>query len=350
MKKFGNLLYTVISKTIIVLLLLFFSWQTSICLAENTVLYRENSTALKNVYHQWDNYDYKTSIYLHDAIEEAIKCVIEYSLYYHRDITDDNQTIVNADDNYKFIKGKISSYDNFTFAVVNHQTGRIVSNIEEINYKSSGLAIRSYFSDSGDHLIIIRDSHNPYYENGTITEYTEYVRELANTYDDNFDLYIYFGEGFSFDSCRDNYEKIHNSYLSRVKSGIFLSCVFIVIMGLLFLLLLLVTGKNEPGGKTYPGLSDRLPNDLKFLLYIVVLLSMGALYENSLYMAIRADSYDSWLTYSSNFYIVRSYVSVLVNVCIIMSAGCTVKRQYKLGTLITNTYIYKFFFERRDKK
>ncbi len=350
MKRFCNLFYTLTAKIFIVVCLLFFAWQTSICFAETTVLYRENDTALKNVFAQWDNYDYKTSFYLHDAIEEAIDMVTEYSLYYHRDITDETQTIVNADDNYKAITQKISSYNDFRFAVVNHTTGRIVSNIDAINYKDSGTALRGHFTGEEDCLLIIRNSHNPYYESGTIIEYTEYVKELAGNYDDNFDLYIYFGDGFSFALGNEDYEETHNSVLQRVKKVTVLSAVYLIAAGVLFVILLLISGKNELGGKVYPGLSDRLPNDLKLLLFSIVVISMTALYENSLYMALRADAYDMWPSFSAEFYIIRSYLAMIVNVCIILSSGCTIKRQYRLGTLFTNTYIYKFFFECKDKK
>ncbi len=350
MRTFCNLFYTIWSKTLMVLCILIFLWQTGICFAETTVLYRENDTALKNVFAQWDNYDYRSSFYLRDAIEETIDMVMEYSLYYHREITGEEQKIINADDNYKSIIRKLNSYEDFRFAVVNHTTGRIVSNIDAISYKDSGTAVRPHFTGRDDFLLIIRNSHNPYYESGTITEYTEYVRELAENYNDNFDLYIYFGDEFSFTQGNEDYAQTHNRVLQRVKKVTVLSAVYLLLAGLMFIALLLVSGKNEPGGKVYPGLSDRLPNDLKLLLFLIVLMSMAALYENSLYMAIRADSYDIWPDFSAEFYIVRSYISMLVNVCIILSAGCTIKRQYRLGTLFTNTYIYKFFFERRDRK
>ena len=58
----------------------------------------------------WDNYDYETSIYLQDAIKESIDMVLDYSLYYHRDITDDSQPIVSADDNYRYITDKLAFY------------------------------------------------------------------------------------------------------------------------------------------------------------------------------------------------------------------------------------------------
>lgn len=348
MKRLSNLCYTIGAKIFLVLIIWFLSWQTSVCFAETTVLYLENDTALRNVWYQWENFDYRSSVYLQDEVEEAIDMVLEYCLYYHRDITDKNQTIISADEDYKRITDRLSSYKDFSFAVVNHTTGRIVSDIEEINYKKSGTAVRQFFSGREDCMLIIRNSHNPYYENGTTTEYNEYAINATMTYSDNFDLYIYFGEDFSFAAELEDYQAIHQRFLERVKTVTVMAAVYLLLVSAVFALLLIIAGKNEPSGKIYPGLSDRLPNDAKLLLFTIVIISMTALYENSLYMAQRADEYDIWPVFSSEFYIFRSYVAMIVNVSIIVCLGCTFKRQYKLGRLFTNTYIYKFFFEKHD--
>lgn len=350
MKRFLNLFYTMWSKVIIVIILLALMLGASMCFAETTVLYRENDTALKNVYIQWENYNYETSVYLRHSIEEAIDIVTEYSLYYHRDITDDSQVIKNADDNYKIIKQKLSMYKDFHYAVVNYSSGRIVSDIEALRYKDIGEDVRSFFKGSEENMLIIRDAHNPYFESGTMTDYTEYVKSVAKSYEDNFDLYIYFGEDFSFAAELQDYEKLHNSFLTRVRYVTVMSAVLIIASTLFFIVLLIVSGKTEPGGKVYQGLSDRLPNDLKLLLYVIVIASMTALYENSLYMALRTDTYDVWFSLSAEFYILRSYIAMLVNVCILLSIGCTLKRQYRLGTLLTNTYIYQIFLKKSDRK
>lgn len=347
MKKILNLFYTMWSKIIIVSVLLMLMFGTGKCLSETTVLYRENETAIKNVFAQWDNYDYSTSVYLSDAIEEAIDIVMEYSLYYKRDITDDSQVIVSADDNYKLITEKLSQYKDFDFAVVNHSTGRVVSDIEAIKYKDTGIDVRSCFKGSEKYMLIIRDAHNPCFENGTITDYTEYVRQSAEDYSDDFDIYIYFGEEFAFASELQEYENLHDKFLSRVQNVTLMSIIYILASAVFFIILILVSGKTEPGGKVYPGLSDRLPNDMKFFLYAVVLASMASLHQNSLYMAVRTDAYDMWFSFPAEFYIFRSHIAILINVCIILSVGCTIKRQYRLGTLFTNTYIYQLFVKKR---
>lgn len=350
MKNIANLFYTVWSKIIIVLLIMFCMLQTGISFAATTVMYRDNPLAVKNVLQQWDSYDYKTSEFLNFGIETAIDSILQYSLYYRRDTVSDDQFIVNADDNYQNIIALLDSFDNFSYAVVNHTTNRIISNIPEINYTSSSADVRSHFPLACDTLLIIRDAHNPYYENGTITKYTQYISKLAESYSDNFDLYIDFGENFSFIANASEFEESHNETLSRLSVKTRLAAVYIAVSTALFLILIMVTGKQEVGGKIYPGLSDTLANDLKLILFTLVIIAMGALYQNSLHMALRAETLDLFLPYSSDFYIFRSYVSLMLESCIIIALCCTLKRQYKLGTLFTNTYIYQLFINPEKDK
>ena len=344
MKWVPNLLYTIWSKIFIVLLVTFFMLQTGICLADSTVMLRNNPVAVRNVFAQWDDYDYKTSEYLKSEIETAIDNIMQYSLYYRRDTLSNNQFIVNGDDHYRDIVLKLESYENFSFALVNHTTNRVISDIPEISYQESSVNVRSHFPETSEALLIVRDAHNPFYETGTMTDYNYFISDLAEKYEDEFDLYIYFGEDFSFISDSESFEDTHISTLARVKKSTRLSFVYIAVAALLFAVLLAVTGRYESGGEIRPGISDTLANDIKLLLFSMIIMSMVTLYKNSLYMAVRAKTLDIFLYYSSDFYISRSYVSLLISSFTIMAACCTIKRQYQLGTLFTNTYIYKLFY------
>ena len=72
MNRFLNLFYTMWSKIIIVFILLGLMLGAGMCFAQTIVLYRENDTALRNVYAQWDSSDYESSVFLSDSVEEAI--------------------------------------------------------------------------------------------------------------------------------------------------------------------------------------------------------------------------------------------------------------------------------------
>ncbi len=344
MKWIPNLFYTIWSKIFIVLLVTFFMLQTGICLADSTVMLRNNPVAVRNAFTQWYDYDYKTSEYLKSEIETAIDSIMQYSLYYKRDTINDDQLIVNADDHYRDIVSRFQSYKDFNFAIVNHTTNRVISDIPEINYQESSVNIRSYFPETSESLLIVRDAHNPFYETGTMTDYNHFITRLAEKYEDEFDLYIYFGEDFSFIADYESFQETHISTLARVKKGTRLSFVYIAVAALLFAVLLIVTGRYEAGGKICPGISDTLANDIKLLLFAIIIMSMVTLYKNSLYMSLRSESMDIFLYYSADFYILRSYVALLISSFTIMAACCTIKRQYQLGTLFTNTYIYKLGF------
>ena len=348
MKWIPNLFYTIWSKIFIVLLVTFLMLLTGICMADSTVMLRENPTAVRNALAQWDDYNYKTSEYLKSEIETAIDSIMQYGLYYRRDTVNEDQFIVNGDDNYRDIVTRLDSYENFSFAIVNHSTNLVISNIPEINYLNSSVNIRSYFPETSEALLIVRDAHNPYYETGTMTNYNQYISKLAEEYEDNFDLYIYFGEDFSFVSDTEIFEETHITTLARVKKSTRLSFVYIAIAALLFAFLLAVTGRYEAGGEIRPGISDTLANDIKLLLFSMIIISMVTIYQNSLYMALKAESIGILPSYTSAFYISRSYIALLINSFIVMATCCTIKRQYQLGTLFTNTYIYKLWFAYKD--
>ncbi len=110
MKWIPNLLYTIWSKIIIVLLVMFCMLQAGICLADSTIMLREDPIAVRNALNQWDQYDFTTSEFLKSEIETTIDSVLQYSLYYHRDTDSENQDIIYADDNYAGISAVFSGH------------------------------------------------------------------------------------------------------------------------------------------------------------------------------------------------------------------------------------------------
>lgn len=246
-----------------------------------------------------------------------------------------------TDEDYAAITGKLESYINFNFAVVNHNTNLIVSNIPSLNAKNSDVTVRRYFGEDKN-LLIVRDAKTPFFESGTMSEYVEFVSEQAKKYGDNFDVYISFGNNLEFAGDGENYSLRHTEALGKIGSDLKNTVVFLSIMLVLFIIILRVAGRREVAGKCYMSLSDRLPNDLKFLLYLIIYISMSALYENSLYMALRTSfTEDYWLNFSPEYYMLRSDISMVIMICIITSFACTIKRQLRCGTVISNSYIYK---------
>ncbi len=350
-KRFFNVFYTMPFKTLCVVLLIVCAWLMNSELTNFLHLYNQDRAALINVFIQGDEYDYESSYFLKSSVETAISDVMEYSLVYNRKAHSPyTEYGTTATEDYNELISRLQSYKDLRFAIVNHKTDLIVSNIPSLNGKSIDTTVRRYF-DEDKNLLIVRDAKNPIFENGPLTEYVDFVGEEAKKYTDDFDIYISFGDTLEFADKSEVFSQKHSDVLSAVVTTFKSIAVYLVIMMIIFISLVSVSGKREAGGKNYPGLSDRLPNDLTFLLCLIVYISMSALYENSLYMAIRATStQDYWLNLSPEFYLVRSNISMVVMIITITTFSCTLKRQISASTLISNTYIYRFIknFKKAD--
>lgn len=245
-----------------------------------------------------------------------------------------------TDEDYDKIVAHLNMLNNFHFAVVNHKSHVIISNIKSLNGQSPGVSVRSYFPEGN--LLIVRDAKAPYSESGTMVEYVSFVGEKAKAYTDNFDLYISFGSNMEFAGTGEAFLQRHNAAFSKIKESVFNICIFLCIIIVLFVLLLTVSGRHEKGGKIYPSLTDKLPNDINFLFCLVVIISMVALYENSISMFLRvSDLDDYWLSFSPEYYLLRSNICIVVLFYDLTAFAGTLKRQIGCGTLISNTYIYK---------
>ncbi len=342
MKRYFNIFYTLPFKTFFVVLLILCSWFMNTELTNILSLYKQDKVALINVFIQGEDYNYESSYFLKNSIETAIEDVIEYSLVYNRKADKAyTQYDTTATQDYNALVSRLKSLENFRFAIVNHKTDIIVSNISALNGKSPEATVRQYFGED-ENILIVRDAKTPIFESGTMSEYVEFVGNQAKKYPDDFDLYISFGNNLNFAGSGEVFSQRHFEVLSAVESILKSITAYLVVLFILFVSLITVSGKKEPGGKAYPSLNDRLPNDLTFLLYLIVYISMSALYENSLYMALRVTNKDDfWLIHSPEFYMVRSSISMVVMTSVITTFCCTVKRQLRCGTLLSNTYIYK---------
>lgn len=246
-----------------------------------------------------------------------------------------------TDEDYAEMYKRLDRLKNFRFAVVNHKTDTIVSNISALNGKSPKMTVRRYFGDEKN-MLIVRDAETPYYESGTMSEYVQFVSEQAKKYPDNFDIYISFGSNMEFAGSGEDFSQRHMNALRSIEADFKGILLFFIILFILFVTIIAVSGKRELRGKAYPSLTDRLPNDIKLLLDAVVYISMSALYQNSLYMTLRSTNIENyWLNYSPEYYLIRSNLSMVVMICVITAFCCSVKRQLRCGTLLTNTYIYK---------
>ena len=350
-KRFLNIFYTVHFKVLFVVLLMIFSWVMNSEFTELLSIYKQDRAALINVFIQWENFDYENSYFIKDSAETAIEDVLEYTLVYNRKALDLYTQYDNiATEEYNELISRLKSLRHFRYAVVNHKTDIIVSNIPELNARGPEANVRRYFGDEKN-LLIVRDAKSPIFENGTMVDYVEFVSEQAQKYPDDFDLYISFGDTMDFAGSSEEFSQKHNQVLLMVKSVFKNIIIYLIILFTLFVALISVAGQRELGGKTYLSLMDKLPNDIKIILYIIVYISLSALYENSLYMALQiTNKADFWFNYSADFYLARSNVSMVIMITIITVFACTLKRHIRCGTLISNTYIYKAVKNYKNKE
>lgn len=267
---------------------------------------------------------------------------VNYDKIYSSDASVDFGEIYKraTDDDYDKIVAHLNSLNNFSFAVVNHKTHVIISNIPSLNGQAPGVSVRGFFPEGN--LLIVRDAKTPYSESGTMVEYVSFVGEQAKNYADNFDLYISFGDNMEFAGDSEEFSQRHEAALNEIKDNLFSIVIFLCVIIILFALLLTVAGRREKGGKVYPSLTDNLPNDINLLFCLVVIISMVALYENSINMFLRAsDLEDYWFNLSPKYYLLRSHICIVILFYDLTAFAGTLKRQIGCGTLISNTYIYK---------
>ncbi len=350
MKRLFNIFYTGTCKLILTVLLIVCSWLMNSEIVDVMRLYKQDSTAVTNVLLQWESYDYKSSYFLKDEIETAIEDILEYSLVYHRndykkpemsekDAEREELYRRSIDKDYATITEHIEKLKNFRFAVVNHKTDTVVSNIALLNGSRSDVTVRRYFGEDKN-ILIVRDADTPYFESGTMSEYVEFVSELANKYTDNFDLYVSFGDNFEFAGDGEDFSHRHAQALNNISLNIKHTSAYLFVLFLIFVIMVSISGRREVGGKFYPALTDSLPNDLNIFLHVIVYISMSSLYDNSIYLALRVtNTEDYWLSFSPEYYMLRSDISMVIMICIITSFICLIKRQLGLGTLFSNTYI-----------
>lgn len=246
-----------------------------------------------------------------------------------------------TNEEYRRTVTALSEIKDLHFAVVNHTKRTIVSDIDEINGKSSRESIRKYFKGNEKNLLIVHSVHNPYFEKGTMTQYVELVHELSEKYKDNFDLYISFNEKLVFPTTPEEYEAKHQSTCKNISEYVHQGLILLLINILMIVFFVKIAGKRCHKGNTVLTTSDKIPNDLILILLLIIFISMLALYQLSLYMAIKPeDAY--FFNISSEMYLLRSHLGALIMELILLSALAIIKRQSDNKTLFTNTYIYKF--------
>jgi len=346
--KYRNLFYTRAFKSVILIFITVLTWVTSGYVTEMFHMQVTNRAAVKNVFTQPFSFDYETSEYLQQEIETTIDSVLDYSLNYSKNFIPDADSSYEEYDYYMRLSNVgyrktveyLESLKGVNFAVVNHSTDKIISNIREIHGASSGTETGTLFRSSNHPFIIIYNCRKPYYEQESLSDYVEHVRKKASEYSDNCDLYISFTEGLCFRETLAYYENMHSEYSDKVFSLSQKIIIFSLASTLLVSLLVKVCGKAEKDGKAIPSLSDRLPTDLILIFELMIIACAIALYHTSLYMIYKTSTIEEYgIGFSSELYALRADITLVIAVHLLCAMLCKIKRQKSLGTLYSGSYI-----------
>lgn len=352
MKNILNLFFTIPAKIIMSVVFLVLSVVIADCQVEYFTLYKQDNESFVNAMTQIDNFDYETSHYYKNSVMNTVEGITLLCMNYS-DIFDKKLTETELLSYYNSIGDtafpnayeQLSEMKGLRFALVNHDRKKIYSNISAINGIDSSKNIRNYFGETGRSLLIARSCKNPYFATDAFIDFADGIRRCAEKYNEDFDLYISFGDEEIFKEKEAYYKNLHFEMRGKIEKLNDKVAVHSVLLLVFTAILLTVTGKQELKGKTYGTIMNRLPNDMLLLIYGTVLVCLSSLYRTALSMLLtHGDELDTfWFTRTEDFYTGRIKFCIVIFLCAGLNLLCILKRQYKMGTLVKNTYLYPYF-------
>ena len=156
MKSFRSLFYTRPSKVIMILLLVVVSYFIGECQLEYFRLYKQDKDSFGNAMIQLDSFDYQTSYYFRNTVEETVENIVtlamDYGEIFEKKLSPSellDYYISIGDKTFPLIYENLVAIKGFRFAFVNHETKVIYSSIPELNCKPTSTDVRKYFGSSG---------------------------------------------------------------------------------------------------------------------------------------------------------------------------------------------------------
>ena len=251
---------------------------------------------------------------------------------------------VASDDNYYKIKSYLDALREVKFAVVLHDSDAVISNTD----LSSAREVQKDIAAQPMHLLLF-NSREPYYTNTSMKDVAELAQQVVADYDGSFDLFVSFPKDLHFNEACDKMEETCLAMYQKVSASIRNTVLCLAAALALTVVLLLITGKREVGGKIKYAVTDRLPNELHFLFHLCILLSMISLIGSSIYSLLHPHLGVKWLTISPDFYAIRANLCTVVLYLSFLGILCSFKRHYRNHSLLKNTliwYVIRLF--RRD--
>lgn len=256
--------------------------------------------------------------------------------YYRKQYDDFIESRKRVDEDYNTVATYLDSLNSVQFAVFDHSKNRLVSNADVQTVDEA----QKHFS-SLENCLMVFDSKNPYYIPGSLQDLFPLVQEIAENYEQDFDIFVSFSGGIVFNEECKNIESEYNEIYALVAKHIAAAVILGAVGLFLSVILLRVSGRREFNGGTKYALSDKLPNELHILVHVLIAASMLILTENSVYLILNPHLNTTWLTIDSNYLMLRAEVCSSIFVLFTLAAICCIKRHVIHKTLISNTIIYK---------
>ena len=252
---------------------------------------------------------------------------------------------VASDDRYYEIKSYLDALRGVKFAVLMHEGDSVITNSD----LASARAIQKDIAAQPMHLLLF-NSREPYYTNSSMKDIAELAQQVVADYDGSFDLFVSFPQDLHFNETCDKMEETCLAMYQKVSAAVRNSVLCLLAAVALTVVLVLITGKREAGGKIKYAVTDRLPNELHFLFHLCILLSMISLIGSSVYSLLHPHLGVSWLTISPEYYMLRANLCTVVLYLAFLGILCSFKRHYRNHSLLKNTlfwYLVRLF--RRDE-
>lgn len=242
---------------------------------------------------------------------------------------------VVTDDRYHQLKTDLDSLRGVQFAVVMHDTDDVITNTG----LSKTADVKALIAAQPMHLLLF-NSREPYYTNTSMKDIAELAQPVVEARNASFDLFVSFPEDLHFNDRCDQMEATSLAMFHTVAARTRRTLLCLIALTVLTVVLLLLAGKRESGGKIKFAVTDRLPNELHLLFHLVLLLSMLSLISNSIYIVLHPQLGIPGLTALPDFYVLRSNVCAVLFYMTVVAMLCTIKRHYKNHSLLRNTLAY----------
>ena len=240
----------------------------------------------------------------------------------------------STDREYRELMNALEALNGVYYAVVDHTNDRLTTNTGCTKQSE----LRRFFSGTKNNLIVF-DPNDPVYPADTMDEFVPLVQDAAEGYAQSIDFYLSLNGGLAFNPACEQMQQRCDGLYAQVHALLVRFIVFLSLAFLLCVWMCIIAGRREYKGTIKYCATDRLPNEIHLLFHGIIALSMGVLFQNSVQIVLLTKPNDLWFATFPDYYALRGEVCLVILVLFLLAAACTIKRQYKNKSLLSNTLL-----------